>query len=68
MSKTTYQAPMLRTLRENAGITQEQLSTLAKVGRQTVIRLERGEGANGLTLARIAKALGVSREELQTEQ
>ena len=66
-TKTTYKAPSLRTLREGAGMSQDALSKLAATGRVTISRIESGEGANGLTLNRLALALRVSRAELEAD-
>jgi y4mF family transcriptional regulator len=53
-------AASVRAWRKLRGLTQVQLADRAGVGRETVIRLERGEGAVGLeTLLRILHALGV---------
>lgn len=47
----------LRTMREEAGLTQDRLARAAKVGRVTLLRIERGEQSPRFaTLAAIAKA------------
>jgi len=66
-TKTSYKAPALQALRERAGMTQIALSKLAATGRVTISRIESGEGANGLTLNRLAVALGISRAELEAD-
>ncbi len=51
----------IRRLREERGISQEQLALLAEVDRSYVGRVERGDNNVAiLTLAKLAKALGVT--------
>jgi putative transcriptional regulator len=55
----------LKEHREKAGLTQEQLAEKAKVARQTILFLERGQYNPSLRLAfRISKILEVPLEEL----
>ena len=55
----------LKELRQLRAMSQEELSEESGVGRTTISRIERGEtGAQGRTLRRLAKALGVGVEEL----
>ncbi len=49
----------LRTLRDSAGLTQEQLARAANIGRVTLVRIENGEQTPRVkTLAAIAETLG----------
>jgi putative transcriptional regulator len=55
----------LREMRENAGITQEELASHAGVSRQTIISLEKGKYNPSITLAySLAKFFNMSIEEL----
>lgn len=55
----------IRRIRDEKGISQEQLALLADVDRSYVGRVERGDNNVAiLTLAKIAKALGVSLAKL----
>lgn len=68
ITKATHRVPSLRFVRESKGMSQEKLAEKAKVGRATIARLEKGKvGANGLTLEKLAQALGVSRTDLKDE-
>ena len=51
----------IKALREERGLSQEKLSELSGVSRQTIVTLERNEAANATlnTLSNIARALGV---------
>jgi DNA-binding XRE family transcriptional regulator len=52
--------PLMKELRQNMALTQEELATEAGVSRQTVLRLERGERtARPSTVRKIARALRV---------
>jgi transcriptional regulator with XRE-family HTH domain len=54
----------LRAWRIDRGMTQAQLAQLAGIGRATVARAETGEGVGVRTPAKIAKALGITVQEL----
>ncbi len=55
----------LKELRRLRALSQEELAEDSGVGRATISRIERGlSGAQGRTLRRLAKALGVNVEEL----
>ena len=57
--------PHLRALRERNELTQVQLAERAGVGKSTIVRIEKGkQNANGVTVVKLARALGVTREEL----
>ena len=57
--------PSLRRLRKQRGLLQ---SDFPNVARKTISRIEKGEveKPHGLTLSRIAKALGVAAEDIET--
>ena len=58
----------IRELREEAGLTQEELAVAAGIGRVTLVRVERGEQSPRFeTLAAVAKALGRGVSELVVE-
>ncbi len=59
--------PHLRAWRVYALLSQKQLADRAGVGVATIIRLERGEHANYLTVQRLANALGISARRLADE-
>ncbi len=62
--KGTY-LPYLADLRRTRGLTQERLSALSGVSRESIYRLEGGRrGAMPDTLWKLALALGVSPEDL----
>jgi transcriptional regulator with XRE-family HTH domain len=62
--KGTY-LPYFADLRRTRGLTQERLSALSGVSRESIYRLEGGKrGAMPDTLWKLALALGVSPEEL----
>ncbi len=56
----------LRKLRESKGFSQEKLARLADVANNTIIKIEVGKNQNPTldTLKKIAKALGVSVDDL----
>lgn len=56
----------LRKLRGQKGLTQEKLARLADVSNNTVIKIEAGKNQNPTleTLKRLAKALGISVDDL----
>jgi transcriptional regulator with XRE-family HTH domain len=63
-NKGTY-LPYLADLRRTRGLTQERLSALSGVSRESIYRLEGGRrGAMPDTLWKLALALGVSPEDL----
>jgi transcriptional regulator with XRE-family HTH domain len=57
---------VLQKLRRDKGWPQERLAEMAKVNKQTISRIERGEQKNtrGVTIKRLAGALGVEPDEL----
>ena len=58
----------LRTLRDSAGLTQEELARAANIGRVTLVRLENGEQTpRVMTLVAIAEALGKRVSDLLVE-
>jgi transcriptional regulator with XRE-family HTH domain len=57
----------LRAWRAYKGLTQVQLAKAAGIAVGTVRRVEGGESANILTVAKLAKALGVSARQLREE-
>lgn len=57
-------APRLRILREQAGLSQDDLARLAGVGVATVLRVESGKRANWETLDKLAGALQLERKDL----
>jgi transcriptional regulator with XRE-family HTH domain len=67
MPKEGVPVPNLRFWRVHALLTQQQLAEKAGVGIATVIRLEGGEGANLLTVQRIANALNIPLRKLLNE-
>lgn len=54
----------VRVARAKRDLTQEDLARLARVNPSTIIRAEKGNSVSILTQERIARALGVPREEL----
>lgn len=50
----------LKALRLDRGLTQQALADMAGVSKQTVSNIEKGQGANSRTLARVAECLEVS--------
>ncbi len=59
--------PHLRAWRVRFLLTQRQLAEKAGITPGTVIRLERGDKANYLTIGKIARGLGVSMQQLLQE-
>ncbi|OGK38368.1 hypothetical protein A3F03_01445 [Candidatus Roizmanbacteria bacterium RIFCSPHIGHO2_12_FULL_41_11] len=67
MSKQDYPlAKNLKQLREKNGLSQDRLAKLADVANNTIIKIEQGENINPTldTLKKVAKALGVSVDDL----
>ena len=58
--------PYLRAWRADKGLTQVELAAKADVARNTVLRAEAGEPVNVRTLAKLARALGITVRELRT--
>ena len=59
----------VRRYRESAGLTQEALARAAKIGRVTLVRLEKGEQSPRFkTLKAVAYALGMDAPDLLVEQ
>lgn len=56
----------LRKLRKAKGLSQERLARLANIANNTIVKIEAGKNKNPTldTLKKIAKALGVSIEDL----
>jgi DNA-binding Xre family transcriptional regulator len=65
VAPTLVAAPSLLYWRTQRGLLQQQLAEKAGVDRATVARLEQGKKARVDTIARLAKALGVSPAALQ---
>ncbi len=64
-NEVRYTLKHLRDIREAKHLSQGKLAELSKVAKSTIIHLERGKNqANGITVAKLAGALGVTREEL----
>jgi DNA-binding XRE family transcriptional regulator len=57
--------PYLRSWRADKGMTQEELAAAADVSRNTVLRAEAGGAVNVRTLAKLARALGITVHELR---
>jgi len=62
-------AKKIRELRNKKDLSQEKLARLADVSYNTVVKIESGESKNPTfkTMAGIAKALGVSLDDLASE-
>ena len=60
------QSDKIKKLREKLGLSQEKLARLADVSNNTIVNIEAGKQQNPTveTIKKIAKALGVSIEEL----
>jgi transcriptional regulator with XRE-family HTH domain len=59
--------PYLRAWRLYRVLTQEQLSAAAGLGTATVPRAESGSPVNAITAARLARALGITLKQLQSD-
>lgn len=57
--------PYLRAWRADKGHTQRELAALADVSHNTILRAEAGAPINVRTLAKLARALGISVHELR---
>lgn len=57
--------PYLRGWRADKGLTQEQLAAAADVARGTILRAEGGAAVNVRTVAKLARALGISVHDLR---
>ena len=59
-------AKRIRELRNKKGLSQEKLARLADVSYNTIVKIESGESENPTikTMARIARALGISLDAL----
>ena len=69
MPSPEFSPSALTEARKAKGLTRNQLAQLAKVGHQTVARLERGEYApRSATFVALANALGLSISDLYTEE
>lgn len=64
---TRLTLPYLRAWRMQQVISQRELAKRAEITPGTVIRLERGEKANYLTIHKLAKGLGISVQQLLHE-
>lgn len=66
MSNNQNLSNNIKKLREAKGLSQEKLARLADVANNTLIKMESGENKNPTleTLKKVAKALGVSVDEL----
>ena len=67
MSKQEYPLSInLKKLREKKKLSQDRLAKLADIANNTIIKIEQGENTNPTlaTLKKIAKALGVSLDDL----
>ncbi len=66
MSNNQNLANNIKKLRESKGLSQEKLARLADIANNTLIKMESGENKNPTldTLKKVAKALGVSVDEL----
>ena len=59
--------PRLEHYRKQAGLSQEELASRAKVGVATIRRIEHGANARYMTLGRLARALQIDRKILVQE-
>ena len=66
MSKNENLAKNMERLRKQKALSQEKLARLADVANNTIIKMESGENKNPTleTLRKVAKAFGVSVDEL----
>jgi DNA-binding XRE family transcriptional regulator len=60
----SVEVPRLRHLRQNMGLTQRDLGSLAELSQSTVFRLEKGQRGYASTIRKLATALGMSTREL----
>jgi transcriptional regulator with XRE-family HTH domain len=60
-----FVVPYLRGWRADQGLTQKELAAKADVSHNTVLRAEAGSPVNVRTLAKLAKALGISVHDLR---
>ena len=68
MNETRYRLDHLRAWREHKEMSQADLALRAGVGRVTITRLEaQRTEANGVTVAKLARGLDITRDELFTE-
>lgn len=69
MARDTATIPYLKAWRLARLMNHKELAEAAKVTEQTIYRLERpNQQANILTVRKLAKALGISYEQLLTEE
>ncbi len=69
MARDTATIPHLKAWRLHRLMNHKELAEASKVTEQTIYRLERaGQPANMLTVRKIAKALGISYEQLLSEE
>lgn len=66
--KSRAAVPYLRAWRLSVPLTQVELAERSGVGEATIIRAEQGNPVNAITAARLAKALGVTARQLETEE
>ena len=66
MSKTTIIAKNIKKYRKEKGLSQDKLARLAEIAHATIIKIESGgiQSPTIDTVQKIAKALGVSLEDL----
>lgn len=64
-SSSDVHVPRLRELRMKRALSQEELATLSKVSRTTIIKIEAGRDAWPQTVRKLAKALKVDPADLQ---
>jgi len=55
----------IKELRENQGLTVQELARKANVSHQTIYRIERGEEVSRVFVARVCRALGKSIDEVE---
>lgn len=64
-SSSDVLVPRLREQRLRRALSQDELATLSKVSRTTIIKIEAGRNAWPQTVRKLAKALRVKPEDLQ---
>jgi DNA-binding XRE family transcriptional regulator len=64
LDRLRYISDFLKGYRINSGITQEELSQLSKLHRNTIVRIESGKNVTLLSVFEIADALDVNLQEL----